>query len=78
MCIESGSNADFVRKIKGNAIGRLNFTVVAEVVAEEYGTCGSQGIAVLHKDIVQKTLLVEPEGLPLELTKFERICANSK
>lgn len=77
VCIESGSNVDFVRKIKAKEIGRLNITVVAEVVEKESESCGSQG-TILHKDIVQKMLLVEAEGLPVEVTNSALLCANGK
>lgn len=93
-CIEGGENLDYVYRIRSTEVGALNLTVVGEVDSTYPQECGPEFIihkrCILQennfcvtdplnfRDVVSKTLLVEPEGFPVEIVKSALLCSNGQ
>ncbi|XP_044265167.1 alpha-2-macroglobulin-like isoform X2 [Tribolium madens] len=74
-CISSNNTATHIFELKGIEVGDVNVTVVAELDPNFPGHCGPE-IIINKRDVVFKTLKVEPEGYPIITTKSALLCAS--
>nr|XP_008195453.1 PREDICTED: pregnancy zone protein [Tribolium castaneum] len=74
-CISSNNTATHIFELKGTDVGNVNITVVAELDPNFPGHCGPE-IIINKRDVVFKTLIVEPEGHPITVTKSALLCAT--
>lgn len=59
--VEIGDTGDVSFRVRAKRLGKLNVTIVA---------------TASRSDVIAKTLLVVPEGFPVEVTKSALICSN--
>ncbi|XP_006875515.1 PREDICTED: ovostatin homolog 2-like [Chrysochloris asiatica] len=75
--IQDGERKTYIWTIKPKKLGKVNITVVGE--AKSSSSCPNQSTEQQNlrwKDIVMKSLLVEPEGIEKELTQSFLICTK--
>ncbi|RZC36886.1 pregnancy zone protein-like, partial [Asbolus verrucosus] len=74
-CVSSNNTVTHIFEIKGVEIGTMNVTAIAELDSAYPGQCGPD-VLVHKRDVVFKTLVVEPEGYPYKETKSALICVS--
>ncbi|KRT84547.1 hypothetical protein AMK59_2487, partial [Oryctes borbonicus] len=75
MCLGAEDSYTYKYRIKATRLGSLNITVSGFVDPSYSEDCAPKSV-IRRRDVVQKSLLVEPEGYPSSLTKSILLCAN--
>ncbi|GJQ65981.1 hypothetical protein Trydic_g4074 [Trypoxylus dichotomus] len=75
MCLGAEDSYTHTYRIKATKLGNLNITVSGFVDPSYAENCAPDSV-VKRRDVVQKSLLVEPEGYPSSLVKSALLCAN--
>lgn len=91
-CILPNGSASHAYRIRSDILGTINVTVLAEVDTAYPGECGPEviinkrygvldkfnvvNVFVPYRDVVYKTILVESEGYPAEITKSVMLCTE--
>lgn len=74
-CILPNDSSTHTYRVRGTHLGRTNITVLAEIDSSYPGVCGPE-VILNKRDVVYKTITVEPEGYPSEVTKSVLLCGN--
>ncbi|KRT86645.1 hypothetical protein AMK59_264 [Oryctes borbonicus] len=75
MCLAAEDSYTHNYRIKATKLGNLNITVSGFVDPSYAENCAPDSV-IKRRDVVQKSLLVEPEGYPSSLSKSALLCAN--
>ncbi|XP_049817832.1 murinoglobulin-2-like isoform X2 [Aethina tumida] len=76
-CVTPNATINHVFNLKALTTGSGNITVLTEVDTDFPSKCGPDSV-VNKRDIVQKSIIIEPEGYPVKITKSALLCGSGE